>query len=131
MLRKAIVLVALALAGCGGSQEAPLEDVQKAGALFFQRFEQGRYELIHSDGSRAFKEQVQEEEAVTKLEQLAQYGKLHQHTLIKNPVEGEGKGRVATLVYTLLFDNARMQGELKFIDQDGEWKLLGFGYTPK
>jgi hypothetical protein len=131
MLRKAIVLVALALAGCGGSKEAPLTDAEKAGELFFQRFEQGKYQLIHSDGAQAFKEQVQAEEADAKLEQIAQYGKLHQRTLIKNPVEGEGKGRISTLVYMLLFDKARIEGTLKFLDQDGEWKLLGFEFKAK
>jgi hypothetical protein len=131
MLRKAIVLVALALAGCGGSKEAPLADAEKAGELFFQRFEKGNYQLIHSDGAQAFKEQVQAEEADAKLEQIAQYGKLHQRTLIKNPVEGEGKGRISTLVYTLLFDKARIEGTLKFLDQEGEWKLLGFEFKAK
>ncbi|HEY7913146.1 MAG TPA: hypothetical protein VIG62_14640, partial [Blastocatellia bacterium] len=64
-------------------------------------------------------------------EQIAQYGKLHQRTLVRNPVEGEGKGRISTLVYMLLFDKARLEGTLKFQDQDGEWKLLGFEFKPK
>lgn len=133
MRRSLIISMLLVLiAGCSLiSHEAPLEDVEKAGALFFQRFEKHDYEAIHKDIAQRFKENKTKQEVTDSLGQIGEYGKLGDYRRISTTFEGEGKDRMVSPVYAVLFEKERGELTLNFVDEAGEWKLIGFSFKAR
>jgi hypothetical protein len=132
MLRGILVsLLAVFIIGCSLlSHEAPLEDVDKAGVLFFQRFEQGDYDTIYKDAAKGLKDNKTKQTVVDNLKQIAEAGTLAQYQRISTSIQAEGKDRMASPVYMLLFEKAKGELTLNFLDESGEWKLIGFAFKP-
>ncbi|MEK6302885.1 MAG: hypothetical protein AABO41_19415 [Acidobacteriota bacterium] len=123
----AVVLLAAVLVGCSlRSSEAPLEDVDKAAGLFFQRLAEADYETIYKDTAKRFKEKKTHDEIVGSLKELGEYGKVLQHARISTGFEGEGKDLIVGAVYGTTFERRGGNLTLYFVDEGGEWRLIGF-----
>jgi hypothetical protein len=133
MLRLMIVpLLSLFVTGCAVlSREAPAEDLDKAGALFFQRFEKRDYDAIYDDVSSRFKANKTRQEVSSNLEQIAENGKVGDYRRISTSFEGEGKDRIVSPVFAVFFDQGKGDVTLNFVDEGGEWKLIGFAFKPR
>lgn len=135
MLRKvaalAIVLIAMLLAGCSLlSHEAPVEDIDKAAALFFQRLDKGDYDTIYKDASKPLKQNKTHVAVTESLKQLAANGKTTGFDRISMTFQGEGKDRMVLPLYRVSFEQLRGDVTLTFRDEGGEWKLFGFTFKP-
>jgi hypothetical protein len=125
MFRRVIVLsILFTLASC--STEAPPQDVEKAGVLFFERLKGAEYEAIYDDVSKQFKETVAKETIFDNLKKVTAIGRIQSYNRIKMPFEGDKENRIAAPVYSIYFDREVAEMTLKFIDEDGEWKLIYF-----
>ncbi|MEW6208972.1 MAG: hypothetical protein AB1631_11440 [Acidobacteriota bacterium] len=124
MLRIMIAaLLVCFIAGC--SREAPPADVDKAGALFFERLKGADYEAIYADASSQFKEAKSKGEILDNLQQITAIGRIQSYSRLSMFFEGD-KSRIASPVYSVLFDQAAAEITLNFKDDGGEWKLVGF-----
>ncbi|HXG65314.1 MAG TPA: hypothetical protein VNO70_09405 [Blastocatellia bacterium] len=110
--------------------EAPTEDVDKAAALFFQRLNAAEYDAIYDDSAKHFKEQNTRPAVVDNLKQITAIGKPRQHARLSMTFEQEGDNRIALPVYGVFLDATSAEITLKFVDDRGEWKLLGFAVKP-
>jgi len=123
------VLAVMLIAGC--THEAPTEDIDKAAAQFFQRLEAAQYDQIYDHADENLKDQKPRAAVVEDLQKLIAYGRPQVwHRLSMTLGTELGDKRVAVPVYTLKTDNITSEVSLKFIDVDGEWKLLGFAVKP-
>ncbi|MFL6274575.1 MAG: hypothetical protein ACJ74G_05125 [Blastocatellia bacterium] len=133
-MRKVLALFFLSLfmAGCSMlPHEAPPEDIDKAAALFVQRLNAAQYDAIYKDAARKFKDNQTKETILDSLKELTAKGKLQEYRRIKMAYEGEGKDRVASPVYSTAFEQTRGDLTLNFIDESGEWKLVGFTFKQR
>jgi hypothetical protein len=131
MLKKLLaVWLALIVVGCSQS-EAPVHDIDKAAAVFFERVKSAEYDAIYNEASEHFKTQVARATAMDNLKQVSAMGRIEGFDRLSMRVEGEAKNRVASPVYTVLFDKARAEITVNFIDEGGEWKLIGFSVKPR
>jgi len=130
MRRFIIPLLAMALiAGC--HHEAPTEDIDKAAAQFFLRLQRAQYDQIYDEADENLKEQKPRAAVIDDLQKLIAYGRPQDwHRLSMTLGTEQGDKRVAVPLYTLKTDNIPSEISLKFIDVDGEWRLLGFAVTP-
>ena len=136
MLRRSGILVILSLfllpVGCSLlSHEAPNEDVDKAAALFFQRFGNEEYDKIYDDAAKGFKDTQTRQTVTDSLKQMAENGKILRFERLSMSFEGEGKRRSALPVYRTASERAMADITLTFHDESGEWKLFGFAYKPR
>ncbi len=136
MLQKlvaAIVLPVLVLLGSCTllSHEAPVEDIDKAAALFFQRLDKQDYEAIYSDASKDFKKNKTREVMTQSLKELTAYGTVVDYQRIRFPIETEAKDRILSPVYGTAFEQMAGELTLNFKDESGEWKLIGFAFKPR
>jgi len=123
-----IILVALLSNGC--SHEAPTEDVDKAAAQFFLRVKGAQYNLIYNDAADKFKTTKSKAELQNSLEQLLATGKPEQWIRINMNFNDRDKSRFAEPDYMLETDRNRVLVNLTFVDDNGEWKLMGFRANP-
>ncbi len=130
MRRLMIPVLALALiTGC--THEAPTEDVDKAATQFFLRLQAAKYDEIYDQADENLKDQKPRAAVVDDLQKLITYGRPQAWPRLSMALGTEkGDKRVAVPVYSLKTDNITSEISLKFIDVDGEWKLLGFAVTP-
>ncbi|HKF56970.1 MAG TPA: hypothetical protein VKJ45_16040 [Blastocatellia bacterium] len=130
MRRFIIPVMALALiSGC--HHEAPTEDIDKAAAQFFLRLKDAQYDQIYDQADENLKEQKPKAAVVDDLQKLISYGRPQEwHRLSMTLGTEKGDKRVAVPLYTLKTDNIPSEVSLKFIDDDGEWRLLAFAVTP-
>ena len=113
------------------SHEAPPEDIDKAAALFFQRFGNEEYDTIYNDAAKGFKDSQTRQTVTDSLKQMAENGKVNEFERISMTFEGEGKSRIAKPNYRTLSEKAKAEITLMFQDESGEWKLFGFAYKPR
>jgi hypothetical protein len=119
-------------AGCSIlSREAPPEDIDKAAALFFQRFGNEQYDVIYNDAAKAFKDNQTRQTVTDNLKQMAENGKILQFERVSMAFQGEAKSRMAMPVFRTLSERASANITLTFQDESGEWKLFGFAYKPR
>ena len=128
-----IISVLVLLAGFAGvagfyfyPQEAPYEDVDKATALFFQRLGAEQYDEIYDDASRYYKEANTRPvmlENLKKVKALGNHATPARVQMIFDTYKGH---RVAEPVYGVLFERARTFITIRYIDEGGEWKVMGF-----
>jgi hypothetical protein len=133
-MRKVAVLVWISLLAGGCAllpHEAPAEDLDKATALFVQRLNAAQYDAIYKDAAKKFKEAQTKETILDSLKELTSRGKLQSFSRIQMKYEGETKERIASPVYFAAFDQARGDLTLSFIDEGGEWKLVGFAFKQR
>jgi hypothetical protein len=124
--------IVLLAAGCSMlSHEAPNDDIDKAAALFFQRFGNEEYDKIYDDAAKSFKDSQTRQTVIDSLKQMAEKGKILDHFRISMTLQGEGKSRMAHPVYTTATDRVKAEITLTFQDERGEWKLFGFAYKPR
>lgn len=130
MRRFTVPLLALLLiAGC--THQAPTEDVDKAAAQFFLRLQAAKYDEIYDHADESLKEQKPRAAVLDDLQKLITYGRPEEWPRMSMTLGTEkGDKRVAVPVYSLKTDNITSEVSIKFIDVDGEWKLLGFAVTP-
>lgn len=127
MYRRMIpVTLAFWLTACAWGSEAPLEDVDKAAALFYQRLAEADYDAIYKDSATGFKEKKTQAEVVQNLTELAANGKVQHFTRISGGSEGEGKNARVFAVYATRFEQGAGNLTLSFVDEGGEWRLIGF-----
>lgn len=128
MYRRMIGVAALAflLAACAWYSEAPLEDVDKAAALFYQRLAEADYDAIYKDTAKGFKEKKTRAEIVESLTQLSTNGKVEHFARISGGAEGEGQNTRIFAVYATRFEQRAGNLTLNFVDENGEWRLIGF-----
>lgn len=122
--------------------EAPYEDIDKAATLFFERLSAAKYDEIYTDSEKSFQSRYPKPEVVDNLRKMAMLGKPGVPVrMTMNYSTEEGK-RVATPNYAVVFDNSAApmttpDGQtappqskatviLKFVDDNGEWKLGAF-----
>jgi hypothetical protein len=115
----------------GCSREAPLEDVDKAGALFFQRLNDAEYDTIYKDAATQFKKNQQRETVVESLKELTAKGRLQEFRRINTSFTDQNKDRIATPVFGTTFEQSRGEITLSFIDEGGEWKLIAFAFKQR
>jgi hypothetical protein len=130
MFRLIIVSTLLVfMVGC--SREAPLEDVDKAGALFFQRLNDAEYDTIYKDASTQFKKNQPRDTVVESLKELTAKGRLQEFRRINTSFTTQDKDRIATPVFGTTFEQTRGEITLSFIDEGGEWKLIAFSFKQR
>ena len=131
MLKKLLVVwLALIVVGCAAS-EAPVQDVDKAATVFFERMKSAEYDTIYNEASEQFKKQVARATALDILKQVTAMGRIESFDRLSMRLEGDEKNRVASPVYSVLFDKSRAEITVNFKDDGGEWKLLGFSVKPR
>src|SRR5262245_48860975 len=124
-----ILLTAVLCSACSLlSHEAPVEDIDKAAALFFQRLDKGEFDAIYNDSAKDFKEKKTRQEVTENLQQVAASGKTVDYSRIKMPIEGQGKSRIFSPVFIVSFEKGAGELTLNFQDESGEWKLIGFAF---
>jgi len=121
----AVLFVAL-LMGCALRSEAPLEDVDKAAGLFFQRLSEADYETIYKDTAKRFKEKKTHDEIISSLKELGEHGKVLQFARISTSREGEDKDPIIGATYGTTFERRGGNVTLYFVDESGEWRVVGF-----
>jgi hypothetical protein len=133
MLKKlAIVWLIVFAQGCAlRSHGAPPEDIDKAAALFFQRLNAAEYETIYKDTAKKFKEVQTKETIIESLKELTAKGRLENYQRVKMTFEGEGEQTRAAPVYSALFEQGKGDVILYFVDESGEWKLIGFAFKQR
>jgi hypothetical protein len=130
MPRKLIILsVLIAAVGCGARQ-APVEDVDKAAALFFQRFNDGQYTKIIDDGAANLKK-ANRQEVMNTLQSLAANGKIERYSRVSMALPVKDNERQAHPLYSVQTDLIMADFKLIFVDEGGEWKLLSFEHKPR
>ena len=130
MRRFILPLAALALLG-GCTHDAQTEDVDKAAAQFFLRLQAAQYDQIYDNADDHLKDQKPRAAVVDDLQKLVAYGRPQQWRRLSMTLGTElGDKHVAVPVYSLQTDNLTSEVSLKFADNDGEWKLLGFAVVP-
>ena len=130
MFRLIIVSMLLVfIVGC--SREAPLEDVDKAGALFFQRLNDAEYDTIYKDASTQFKKNQPRDTVVESLKELTAKGRLQEFRRINTSYTTQDKDRIATPVFGTTFEQTRGEITLSFVDEGGEWKLIAFSFKQR
>jgi hypothetical protein len=123
------VLTLMLLAAC--THEAPTQDVDKAAAQFFLWLQAAQYDQIYDHADDNLKDQKPRAAVLDELQKLAAYGRPQEwHRLSMTLGTEKGDKRVAVPLYSLKTDNLTSEITLKFIDVDGEWKLLGFAVKP-
>src|SRR5215204_3908407 len=103
------------------ARQAPPEDVDKASALFFQRLNDAEYDTIYNDASTQFKKNQPREVVVESLKELIARGRIQDFKRITTAYKDQDKQRVATPVYSTLFEQSKGELSLTFIDEGGEW----------
>src|SRR3954470_3268927 len=124
-MRKVLALFFLSLfmAGCSMlPHEAPVEDIDKAAALFVQRLNAAEYDAIYKDAAKKFKANQTKETILDSLKELTAKGKLQNYQRVQMKYETETKDRIASPVYGVVFEQSRGDLTLNFIDESGEWK---------
>ncbi|HEU4389708.1 MAG TPA: hypothetical protein VFV34_18025 [Blastocatellia bacterium] len=122
------VLFAIGLLSC--SKPAKPEEAEKASVIFFDRLKEADYDRIYDDASKSFRDQNARATAADKLKQIAALGTIHDYTRLSMTLGEEGGQNVVLPVYTVRFDQVRAEVTLKLIDENGNWKLLGFAVRP-
>ncbi|HEX5736530.1 MAG TPA: hypothetical protein VF131_27105 [Blastocatellia bacterium] len=131
MLKKLLVVwIALITIGCSAS-EAPPQDVDKAAAVFFERVKSAEYDAVYNEASGEFKKNVARATAVDNMKEIAAMGRIQSFDRLTLKIEGEEKNRLASPVYSVLFDRARADITVIFKDEGGKWKLIGFSVKPR
>ena len=114
------------------SHQAPTEDVDKATGLFFQRLDHQDFNKIYDDCSKRFKTNKPRQTVVQSLAELAVNGKVEgRFQRSSMPIDDQGKERVVSPVYQVLFEQMPGEITLNVQDEGGEWKLLGFAFKPR
>ena len=128
-----LLLTAIIVEGCSLlSHQAPTEDVDKAAGLFFQRLDNQDFNKIYDDCSKRFKTNKPRQTVVQSLAELAVNGKVEgRFQRSSMPIDDQGKERVVSPVYQVLFEQMPGEITLNFQDESGEWKLLGFAFKPR
>jgi hypothetical protein len=104
--------------------------VDKAGTLFFERLKEANYDKIYDDASKPFRDQNARATATDKLKEMAELGAFQDYTRLSMTMGKEAGQDVVAPVYTVRFAQIRAEVTLKFIDESGDWKLLGFALRP-
>lgn len=130
--RLAIILLLVFAAGCAlRSHDAPPEDIDKAAALFFQRLNGAEYETIYKDTAKKFKENQTKETIIESLKELTAKGQVQSYQRVKMTFEGKDANTMAVPVFVTVFDQAKGDVILNFVDEGGEWKLIGFAFKQR
>ena len=130
--RLLVLLFVVFAASCAlRSHDAPPEDIDKAAALFFQRLNAADYETIYKDTAKKFKEVKTKENIIESLKELTAKGQVKDYQRLKMTFEGEGKDMMAVPVYGTLFEQSGGEVILNFVDESGEWKLIGFAFKQR
>jgi len=130
--RLALILFLSLSSGCALlSHDAPAEDIDKATALFVQRLNAAEYDAIYKDAAKQFKANRTKETILDSLKELTAKGKLQSYQRVQMKYEGEQKERIASPVYNVAFEQSRGDLTLNFIDESGEWKLIGFAFKQR
>jgi Protein of unknown function (DUF3887) len=128
----AFILFSLFISGCALlPHEAPVEDIDKAAALFVQRLNAAEYDAIYKDAAKKFKENQTKETILDSLKELTAKGKLQSYQRVQMKYETETKDRIASPFYNVAFEQSRGDLTLNFIDESGEWKLIGFAFKQR
>src|SRR5205085_10920755 len=91
----AFILFSLFISGCALlPHEAPVEDIDKAAALFVQRLNAAQYDAIYKDAARKFKDNQTKETILDSLKELTAKGKLQEYRRIKMAYERSEERRV-------------------------------------
>lgn len=133
-MRKRLLILSFVVfaASCAlSSHDAPPEDIDKASALFFRRLNAADYETIYKDTAKKFKENQTKEKIVESLKELTAKGLIKDYQRLKMTFEGEGKDMRAVPVFSTLFDQGSGEMTLYFVDESGEWKLIGFAFKQR
>jgi len=112
------------------SREAPATDVDKAAAQFFQRLNAAQYDLIYNDASEPFKSQNTKAAVQDNLVQIAGKGRVQSWVRISMTFTTEKNTQVALPIYNVAQEQVTSDFTVEFIDDHGEWKLLGFAVRP-
>jgi hypothetical protein len=130
--RLLVLLLLVFVAACAlRSHDAPPEDIDKAAALFFQRLNAAEYETIYKDTAAKFKENQTQEKILESLKELTAKGPVKNYQRVRMTFEGEGKDQRAVPVFSTLFEQSSGEMILYFVDESGEWKLIGFAFKQR
>ena len=130
--RLALILFLSFVSGCALlSHDAPAEDIDKAAALFVQRLNTAEYDAIYKDAAKQFKANRTKETILDSLKELTAKGKLQSYQRVQMKYEPDTKARIASPLYTVAFEQSRGDLTLNFIDESGEWKLVGFVFKQR
>src|SRR5262245_36120968 len=121
------MMLTVVLSGCAMfSRKAPPEDIDKAAGLFVNRLNAQDYDKIYEDVARKFKAAKTKAEILENLRALGEHGKVLSHRRTSMSFAGEGRDMVAQPVYSSQFEKGFGDLILSFVDEGGEWKLVGF-----
>lgn len=124
-----IFLAAALIFGC--SRRAPDEDIDKAATQFFLRLKAAEYDAIYDDAYEPFKQQNSRATVKDNLKQIISMGEPLSWNRVSTYFKEEGKKRVALPVYSVTTQQSVSYITLKFVDDGGRWKLLGFAVSPR
>lgn len=108
------------------AKQARSEDVEQAAGKFFDQIKEADYDRIYNESARPLREQNAKASVFDDLKQITAFGTIRQIERLSMTMDKEGEHQVALPVYSVLFDQARCEVTLKFTDDGGDWKLLGF-----
>ena len=128
---KILIIASISVLAFGCSREAPVADIDKASAQFFQRLNSADYSTIYDDADQSFKDQNAKATVQDDLLRFVSLGKPRDWERLKLMFSEEGKSRIATPVYTVHLGDKVSEVSLKLVDRDGEWKVLGFASKPR
>jgi hypothetical protein len=121
------IFLLLNLAACSFSKkEANPEDIDKAATLFFERLGNADYDTIYTDSAETFRKNNPGSQVFETLKQMTELGKPGPPTRISMTFANQDGKRLAEPTYRITFDQKLATVVLRFVDQDGEWKLGGY-----
>jgi hypothetical protein len=127
----ALMLFLIGTIAYGCSRQAPAEDVDKAATQFFLRLKAAEYDAIYDDAYEAFKEQNPRDAVKDNLKQIISMGEPLSWNRVSMAFKEEGKKRIVLPVYSVTMQQNSSYITLKFVDDGGQWKLLGFAVSPR
>ena len=122
-----VLMLTIAMSACSlFSHKAPPEDIDKAAGLFVRRLNAQEYDKIYEDAARKFKKTKNKTEILESLKELGERGKVLDHRRTSMSFADEGGDLIAQPTYSSQFEKGFADLTLSFVDEGGEWRLIGF-----
>src|SRR5262245_12427048 len=122
-----VLMLTIAMSACSlFSHKAPPEDIDKAAGLFVRRLNAQEYDKIYEDAARKFKKTKNKTEILESLKELGERGKVLDHRRTSMSFADESGDLIAQPTYSSQFEKGFADLTLSFVDEGGEWRLIGF-----
>jgi hypothetical protein len=127
-----LLMASVLLVSCGGKRTSMAacesEHTEAAAQVYFQRFNDERFEEIHADRTDGYKEVYPKEGTIASLKDLkAQYGRVTgrslRHVTVEPSSEGECDASAVNALYNIEAEKGRYVQQLRWHIVEGQTKL--------